>query len=518
MDSLWNYFQSGNTGNPVLCWPTGTGKSIVPAIFIRDVMKIWPTQRFLMMTHVKELIEQNLEVLQTAWPTAPVGVYSAGLKRKENSFPVIFGGIQSMYRDAASFGHRDVAFVDEAHLVNQDEASMYQKFFSVMKAINPYIKIIGMSATPWRMGQGWITHGGLFTDIVHDLTGMEAFNRLIAEGFLSPLIPKRTDTQLDISNVGIAKGEFIATQLQGAVDKQEITHKALRELVDAAHDRRSWLIFASGIEHADHIAEMLQSFGIECVSVHSKKPSEDNDVAIKAFKNFEIRAIVNYGKLTTGFNHPWIDCIGMLRPTLSVPLWVQMLGRGTRPADGKQNCLVLDFAKNTPRLGPINDPVIPRKKGEKQGDAPVKICNSCGAYNHASARFCCNCGEEFEFKIKIFAKASGDELIRGDFPQIEDFDVQYTTYAPHKSKRNPNSPPMMKVTYFTGLRSFSEYVCFEHKGYAMHKAHDWWKRRHKSEPPKTVAEALALQTQLRNPIKVKVWVNRHLPEVVGVVW
>lgn len=510
--AIWDYFAQGNKGNPILCWPTGTGKSIVPAIFIRDVMKMWPTQRFLMITHVKELIEQNLEVLKFVWPNAPVGVYSAGLKKKEIIYPIIFGGIQSMIKNPAQFGHRDLIFIDEAHLVNQDSASMYQAFLATMKLINSNIKIIGMSATPWRMGQGYITDGGLFTDIVHDLTKMENFNKLIAEGHLSPLIPLRTKTELDISNVGVQQGEYIASQLQEAVDKADVTYKALRETVDAAAERRSWLLFAAGIEHADHIAEMLQSFGIDCAAVHSKQSSDFNDQAIRAFKNFELRAIVNYGKLTTGFNHPEIDFIGMLRPTLSVPLWVQMLGRGTRPAPNKNNCLVLDFARNTPRLGPINDPVIPRKKGEKAGDAPVKICDACGAYNYASARFCCNCGAEFEFKIKIFAKAGDQELIRGELPIIETFNVNYAIYAPHEKIGSPTS---MKVTYFSGLRSFKEYICFEHKGYAMHKAHNWWKQRHKIDPPATVAQALQLQSQLRCPRKIKVHVNKPYPEIVG---
>src|SRR5690606_36427951 len=132
----------------------------------------------------------------------------------------------------------------------------------------------------------------------------------------------------------------------------------------------------SGIEHAEHIAEFLTRFGIDCAAVHSKQSAEYNDKAILAFKEGSLRAIVNYGKLTTGFNHPGIDAIAMFRPTMSVPLWVQMLGRGTRPADGKKDCLVLDYARNTPRLGPINDPVIPRRKGEGGGDPPVKVCNT----------------------------------------------------------------------------------------------------------------------------------------------
>lgn len=513
LNCIYKYFVDGGKGNPVVAWPTGTGKSVLPAVFIHRAMQNWPDQRFLMITHVKELIAQNLEVLRYVWTNAPVGVYSAGLKQKDVAFPIIFGGIQSMIKNVAAFGWRDIIFVDEAHLISLEESSMYQTFINMMKLVNPHLKVIGMTATPWRMGQGYITDGGLFTDIVQDLTGVDSFNRLIAEGYLSPLVPKRTNIMLDVSNVGMAKGEFIASQLQSAVDKAEITFAGLRELCELGHDRKSWLIFASGIEHAEHIAAMLGSFGVECAAVHSKQKDGYNDAAILAFKEGRLRAISNYGKLTTGFNHPGIDLIGMFRPTLSVPLWVQMLGRGTRPAPGKENALVLDFARNTPRLGPINDPTIPRRKGESLGDAPIKICDSCGVYNHAKVRYCCNCGNEFEFKVKIVAKAGTEELLRSDFPIVETFQVVYVTYAKREGKAG--KPPYIQTTYFCGMRAFKENVFPEHGGYATVLFKNWWKQRHIVEPPATTDEALQHISVLRAPKRIRVWVNKKWPEVVG---
>lgn len=518
LDAIWEYFQSGKTGNPVIAWPTGTGKSVVPAVFIEGVMRIWPTQRFLMVTHVSELIKQNAEVLKLVWPTAPLGIYSAGLKQKDAGFPIVYGGIQSMIKNPAMFGHRDIAFVDEAHLVSPEDDSNYQDFFKIAKLINPNLKIIGMSATPFRMGQGYITDGGLFTDIVHDLTGVDEFNRLIAQGFLCPLIPLRTKTELDVSNVGMNKGDFVVSQLQSAVDKAEITFNALRELVEAGRNRKSWLIFASGIEHAEHIAEMLSTFSIQCAAVHSKQTSEYNDAAIKAFKAGELRAISNYGKLTTGFNYEDIDLIGMLRPTMSVPLWVQMLGRGTRPAKGKENCLVLDFARNTVRLGPINEPAIPRKKGDKPGIMPVKLCEDCGAYNHAKVRFCVQCGKEFDFAIKLVASSGKEELLRSDLPVVESYDVVKAIYAKRQKKdmvTGLQGKPYIKVTYFCGMQSFTQNVFPEHGRYATKLFHDWWRQRHPTEPPQTTDEALQYISQLRTPRSIRVWVNRKYPEIVS---
>lgn len=513
LERIWAYFANGNTGNPLIAYPTGTGKSALPAVFIKRVMQHYPAQRFMMITHVSELIKQNAEVLKLAWPMAPLGIYSAGLKEKSCAHPIIFAGIQSAIRNPSIFGFRDIIFIDEAHLISQNKSSQYLTFLSTMKLINPNLKIIGLTATPFRMGMGMLTDGGLFTDIIHDLTIMDEFNRLIADDYLCPLVPMRTKTELDVSSVGMAKNEFIASQLQHAVDKNEITYAGLKELVEAGQNRKSWLIFSSGIEHANHIADMLGRFGVDCASVHSKQTSKYNDMAIKAFKGNKLRAISCFSKLTTGFNHPDIDLIGDFRPTMSIPLHIQKLGRGTRPAPGKQNCLVLDFSRNVPRLGPVNDPIIPKKKGEKTGDLPVKLCDSCGAYNHISARKCCACGAEFTFQVKIVAKPGTTEILRSDTPVVEIFNVDNVIYAKKENKNG--KPPYIRTTYMCGMQSFSENVFPQHGGYATKLFKNWWKQRHTTEPPQSVDEALMFITQLRKPKRIRVWCNRAYPEVLS---
>lgn len=518
LDALYNYFLTHPVGNPLIALPTGTGKSVLPAAFINAILRRWPDQRFGMITHVKELIEQNAQELLELWPEAPLGIYSAGLKRKEVAHPIIYGGVQSMVRHPDWFGRFNIIFIDEAHLLSDDSEGQYQTLLGYLKLVNPNLKIVGMTATKFRMGMGLLTNNGIFTDIIYDKTNLEGFNELLEAGFMSPLIPLRTRTELDVSDVSVQNGEFVKTQLQGAVDKQHITFKALQELCHAGQNRRSWLLFASGIEHAEHIAEQLGAFGVDCAPVHSKRPSDYNDAAIKAFKSNELRAIVNYGKLTTGFNYPSIDLIGMLRPTLSVPLWVQMLGRGTRPAEGKKDCLVLDFARNTPRLGPINDPVIPKMRKGEAGEMPVKICEACGAYNHTKVRFCCQCGSEFNFQIKLVSKAGSEELIKAaasePVPVIEQFNVLGSHYEKHPGKFD--KPPTLKVTYYTSGLPFKEFVCLEHNGMAGKVARDWWRKRHKTEPPSTIDEALKFVSELRCPRFIRVHVNKKYPEILGV--
>lgn len=512
--SLYQYF-STQSGNPVLALPTGTGKSVIIAMFLQSIYYQFPGQRVMVLTHVKELIQQNYDKLMTLWPAAPAGVYSAGLNRRETHRKITFAGIGSVAKRAADFGHIDIVVIDEAHLVSPNDETMYQAFLNALRSVNPLLKVVGLTATPWRLGTGRITEDGIFTDVCFDITGLHAFNRLIAEGFLAPLIPRQTKQLLDTEGIHMRGGEFVASELQHAVDKYDITHSAIKESLELAHDRRHWLVFASGVEHACNIADMLNDMGVPAVAIHSKMGDAARDQAIADFKSGKYRAAVNNNVLTTGFDFPAIDCIIVLRPTASTVLWVQMLGRGTRPSrdTGKENCLVLDFAGNTRRLGPINDPVIPRKKGKgPKGEAPVKLCGACATYNHASATHCCYCGAEFSFQVKIKQTAASDELLRGDAPIVEVFAVDHITYSRHEKA---GRPPMLKVTYYCGLRSFSEYVCIEHDGFAQRKARQWWRERTKDAFPSSTDDALTIASNVSAASHLRVWVNKQYPEILG---
>ncbi len=534
--AIYNYFMT-KVGNPIVAMPTGTGKSVVIGEFTRSLFHYYPTQRVMMLTHVKELIEQNLSKLLTLWPTAPAGVYSAGMKRKESHFPITFGGVGTVAKASPDrFGRVDLLLIDECHLLSQHESTMYQVIIRGLREINPALKVIGFTATDYRLGWGRLSEGGgLFTDVCFDLTGLEPFNKLVAEGYICPLIPKRTSMQYDLTGVKIHGGEYKQDQLQAAVDKNELTYNAVREMVELGHDRAHWLVFASGVEHAEHVTAMLESFSVPACVIHSKLNDDDRAERINGFKSGKYRAAVNNNVLTTGFDFPGIDLIGMLRPTSSPSLWVQMLGRGTRPVyhEGatpdmledmdmrleaikwgpKQNCLVLDFAANTRRLGPINDPVIPRPKTKGGGGvAPVKICEACGVYNHASVRFCIGCGAEFPKHIKIADTAFTDEVMASGLPQVEIFKVDRVTYTRHNGA---SGIPSMKVSYFCGLRMFREYVCFEHTGFAKHKSHEWWAERSYGEPPDTVEHAIAYMHDLKVPTHIRVWLKKHNSEVMG---
>lgn len=579
--SIYRYFDKhkASSGDPVVVLPTGTGKSLVIAEFFRLLLTWFPGQKAMLLTHVKELIAQNHDKMMKLWPEAPAGIYSSGLKRKDTLHQIIFAGIQSVAKKAGLFGKVDIIMVDECHLISPSEAASYKKFFAELKKINPYLKIIGLTATPYRLGFGSIVRqegdeeagiDAMFDHIVFDGSSVEFFNWFINEGYLMPVVPKRTTFQLDVNGVKKRGGDFIAGELQTAVNKREANEAAIAEAMESGADRKSWLIFCAGVEHAKDVSDMLNERGIPCAAVHSKLGDKERDQAIADFKSGKLRALTNNNVLTTGFDHPGIDLIIMLRPTQSTVLWVQMLGRGTRPdyAPGydisdreqrllaiemstKHDCLVLDFSGNSRRLGPINDPLKPRRPGEKgAGPGIFKECEVCGldgqypAWRHCGGKehiditgftyeevyklqregyrivgnkamgIPGSCGAPFKFKEKLKVAASSEKLIKETLPIIEDFTVENIIYQKNVNRGDPTKPPTLKVTYYCGHKTFSEYVCLMHGDWAGRRAYTWWKNRTNLPLPATIDDALDIVSTLKVPTHIKVHTNRKYPEIM----
>lgn len=500
VNALWDYLIE-QTGNPLIALPTGTGKSLCIALFMQLLLQQHPNARFIVLTHVRELIQQNYNTLKRIWHTAPAGIYSAGLDRKDVRFPIVFGGVASVVGNIKEFGHRDIMIVDEAHLLSPKDGTMYRKIVSELTTTNPSLRVVGLTATPYRMGQGMLTDGGLFTDICYNKTNLQGFNELLDAGFLCKLIPRPTETELDVSEVGIdSTGDYKKGELQAAVDKKDVTSAALKELLTYGFNRKSWLLFSSGIEHSEHMAEYLREQGVSAVAVHSKM-TQDRDEVLRDFKSGALQCVTNNNVLTTGFDHPGIDLIGSLRPTTSPGLHVQMLGRGTRTSPGKSDCLVLDFARNVSTLGPINDPVIPRKKGQRSGTAPIKVCPQCNVLVHASVRVCDNCGYEFPKYTKITRTASDADIIRASNKLPESIWVTTSNafYNVHKPKKG--GPECIKVTYWSGLRRFDEYVFPGRGGSQFAK---WWGNRSEAPAPRSATEFMQLVEYIAKPYEIEV--------------
>lgn len=533
VDSVIDYYLRGKTGNPIVAIPTGGGKSLIQARLMHKILSMWGRQRFLCLTHVKELIGQNVADCLEYWPGAPVGIYSAGLDQRIAHTQIVFGGVATVVNCIELFGWRDLLIIDECHLLSSKDASMYGLIIAGLKKINPHLKVIGLTATPYRTGQGLLTDGGLFTDIVYDMTSMEMFNLLIEQGFIAAFRSKPTGVEIDVSGLKMnSDGQYNDTELQAVSDIDSITDAAVRETCYwGTHlNRQSWLTFASGIKHAEHINEKYKRYGVTSTLVHGKMSDNERDDNIAGFKAGYYRSIVNYNILAVGFNHKPIDMIVHLRATGSTGWWVQSNGRGGRTYRGKDYCFALDFAGNTRRLGPINDPVIPQKRGKKTvaGVAPVKICPRCNFYNHTRAPHCINCDFEFPQNVKIEAEAGFDALLRTLKPvTVEPFKVEYVIYREHQF---PNSRPFLQVQYHCGamgLQRFDEKIWLDNDGASKAVARDWWRKRYVGDGtcrrpqsfagyiPDSVAEALTLQGQLKTPRIIRVRLDKSEPEVVG---
>lgn len=290
IDAVFAYWQN-EPGNPLIDLATGTGKSLVMAQLITELLSGWPHMRVVVAAHVEELISQNYEELVGIWPFAPAGIYAASLNRRDHHAQIMFASIHTVYNKTHQIGHVDVLMVDECHLIPFNDDTKYRRFIAGLREINPDMKIVGLTATDYRLDGGRLTEHDdrIFDEVVYSY-GIGAG---IADGYLTPLTSKAMDTAFDLTGVGKLGGDYKQNALQAAVDKADVTNAAVAEIVAKGHDRRSWLIFGSGVDHAAHIRDAIRAHGIVCETITGDTPKQERRDIIEAYKNYEIRALTN---------------------------------------------------------------------------------------------------------------------------------------------------------------------------------------------------------------------------------
>ncbi|WP_113631843.1 DEAD/DEAH box helicase [Pectobacterium peruviense] len=374
-----DYFRQ-HTQPAVIVLPTGAGKSLVIAELARLARG-----RVLVLAHVKELVAQN-HAKYCAWDL-DADIFAAGLQQRESQGKVVFGSVQSVARNLDQFDNAfSLLIIDECHRISDDDNSQYQQIIQHLQKTNPQLRLLGLTATPYRLGKGWIYqyhyHGMmrgdercLFRDCIYELP----LRYMIKHGFLVP--PDRLDmpvVQYDFSKlVARSNGLFSEADLNLELKRQQrITPHIISQVVDYAQTRRGVMIFASTVEHAKEIAALLPAGQAALVSADT--PPAERDALIDAFKQQSLRYLVNVAVLTTGFDAPHADLIAILRPTESVSLYQQIVGRGLRLYPGKTDCLILDYAGNphdlyTPEVG---------NSKPHAGSQPVQVfCPECGFAN-----------------------------------------------------------------------------------------------------------------------------------------
>lgn len=491
LDAVYQHLRE-HDDNPCVIIPTGGGKTPVMATICRDAVGQW-SGRVLILAHVKELLEQAVEKLHVIAPDLEVGVYSAGLKRRDCNRPVTVAGIQSVYRRACEFDPFDLIIVDEAHLIPPEGDGMYRQFLADARVVNPDVRVIGLTATPYRMKSGMIC--GTSPDaILNEVCYEVGVRELIVQGYLCSLRTKAGSARADFEGLHVRGGEFVAGEVEGLMDTDALVPPACAEIIEHTEDRRSVLIFASGVQHSKHIVRVLQErHGVECGFVEGNTPAKDRDRLLDRFRSGDLKYLANINVLTTGFDATNIDCVAMLRPTLSPGLYYQMVGRGFRLHPGKADCLVLDFGGNVLRHGPV-DAINIEAPSSSDGEAPAKECPECHALIHAGYQVCPECDHVFPPPKREThdATASSEGILSGQVTR-QTHRVSETTWHIHFKRGDPSAPPTMRVEYRAGFSTyFREWVCFEHEGYALRKASQWWQARSNDPFPSSVEEAVEL--------------------------
>lgn len=493
-DALFEYLKKCK-GSPILELPTGAGKSVVIAAVLKSLSSI--NYRSVVLARSGELVEQNADKLLRMMPDLDIGIYSAGLRKREYKQDHVFATVQSVATKSEMLGYRNLILVDEAHEIPRDGGGQYRTFLNEVKNQNAMVRMAGLTATPYRLDGGPIIGDDQPFD---GIAYKKPIAEMVTEGWITPLT-NIEGPEVDLSSVKKAYRDFDQSQMQEVFSAEVSPH--VKAMVECADDnyRTSCLVFSSGVKHAHDIAENLKAFGERAEVITGETLPLVRAATIADFKEGRLRWLINCDVLTTGFDAERVDMVAVLRATESPGLWYQIVGRGMRLWPGKQNCIILDFGGNIRRHGPLDHPdygVPEKKKKSSGGEGPTKQCPTCHMEVPAGAREC-RCGFVFpppDSKDSLSKKAETDvSIMAGAKPPPTKYQVIDVSYNIHEKKDKPSS---LRVNYEVVEEDgeegalnpvFSQWWCFNHDGYARRKAEQSWMQASDYPVPETTAEA-----------------------------
>jgi len=409
LNSALESFKSGGTYHLIQA-PVAFGKTILASALIQEAV-IKYGARCLFLAHLKELILQTEEKLKAFAPDIDCGIWCGGLGSKESK-QVTIGTRQSIVRALNELGVVNLIIIDEVHVMGKNDD--YKKIVDHFLKLNPRLRVLGVTGTPFRLGDGYIYgEDKIFKDLAHQTT----MDEMIDCGYLSPYRYKMACSP-DLSNVKKSKGEFNLSDLSNEMIKDYHMGSVKQAIDEHAQDRKSIMVFAVTIEHAESLAEFLG-----CDAVHSKLNKDIWRDRVDRFKSGEARILVNVTQLSIGFDAPAIDCVVLARPTLSPALFTQMVGRSLRISEGKENSLILDLVGNYSRHGLPSNPKVKNtedKKAEKkeQSEREANVCPECFEVIESSD-VCEYCGAELIQK-RIIDEIKLEEIKRNEnLPRVD---------------------------------------------------------------------------------------------------
>lgn len=388
-------------GKLLLILPTAAGKSYIIAA-MSGVLKAIADEssgskkRVLVLAPGQELVDQNSEKLIKHG--FDVSIFCAGLNKKELDNDIIFGSSQSVAASLEKFKELDfcAVFLDEAH----SHPPTVIRIIDELKEGNPNLRVIGTTATPYRLGSGYIYKQNIFKDhppltdsysrdpyfdeAVYDISP----HTLIEMGRIVPPVLGDIDDHYDTRNL---KQNAMGNWDKSSEDKvfldgkSDLTEKIVKDVKKKSKKRNGVMIFAQNVEHANLVMSLLPKTKSAIITAETKP--KDRESTIAEFKRGALKYLVNVGTLTTGFDAPIADVVAVLRATESAALFQQIIGRGIRlfPEIGKKDCLVLDYAQNMDRFAPDGDIFSPEISASKPGAGGIKlvdvICPTCKGEN-----------------------------------------------------------------------------------------------------------------------------------------
>lgn len=476
LDALDRHLSSKPT-NPCVVIPTGGGKSFVMAEAVRRWKESYPPFRCIVLAHRKELVEQNSNELMGIYPDGDIGIYAAGLGKHQTNHTITFAGIDSVYDKAGLFPPFDVIIIDEAHRIPVRGEGKYRRFISECAKFNERMRVVGFTATPFRLGSGPICHKDY---ILNEIAYEANVGDLIRDGYLCNLRSKVSEHEPDLSKVGKTGGDYNGKELALAMLKGDLVGRAVSDAVSMLNfeGRRCCVWFCVDVAHCESVRERLASLGESCVAVTGSTPSAERDKAVADFRDGKYRHILNVNVFTEGFNVKQVDAVILLRPTLSKGLYAQMVGRGLRLHPDKTDCLVLDYAHCIETHGPID--------ALDAGEVVIEVCGGCRETFPRGLRQCPRCGWEIPKKVieerekkererQMHEARAAQLAILGSQPH--EYPVSSVMVTRHVKEGNAS----LCVTYRCGVQTFREWVCLDYKGYPREKAERWWKTRFGNE-------------------------------------
>lgn len=453
---------------PCLQLPTGGGKGYIIAFFAQNVRAINPRARIMITVDNQDLILENYAKMVRLWPNAPCGMYSSGLNRRDVGDPILHVGIQSVKGRARELGHYDYVLVDEAHMISHKEEGEYRAFLADVEVVNPTVRFIGLTATPWRLGHaGHIAeNGAFFTNLIVGAT----IDDLVSLGFLATLHSKHMAQQYDVSGVKKRGGDYIESDLQKALNTDPQNIAVVDETISRATKLgcKSWIVFCTGVEHAIAIYHLLVDRGISARVLTGKTPKSERAQMIKDFKAGRFMAFVSVEVLIKGFDHPAADLGVMLRPTKSKVMFVQMVGRLMRASPGKACGYIFDFAGLVEEHGPVTL-VSADYKTPGSGEAPVKPCPECHELIHISIMICPECFYGFPPPEPEPIVLHHDNIMQID---VQEMDVVAWICSVVNSQKD--GTPMVLIKYYDiEMKYLSEFLFLGHKN----KMQNYWQNQ-----------------------------------------